>query len=125
LLDKNPTCLGLHYDDWDPRIEHKYRYDAALVVNDGFDDRHVTVSRIPGGLVAMMEFEGSLHQLDRTWWRLVNEWLPASGFQIRTEYVFDRYRAVDVAGGGLRQIMRSLTGIRSTLCVPVEKISKR
>jgi AraC family transcriptional regulator len=124
LMTDDATCLGLHYDDWDPRIEHKYRYDAAIVVPDGFDDRHVTISEILGGQVAMLEFEGSLHQLDRAWWRFVNEWLPVSGYQVRTEFVFDRYQASDITGGRFRRILRTLAGIGATLCVPVEKISK-
>jgi AraC family transcriptional regulator len=124
LMTDDAICLGLHYDDWDPRIEHKYRYDAAIVVPEGFDDKHVTISEIPGGQVAMLQFEGSLHQLDRTWWRFVNEWLSVSGYQVRTEFVFDRYPASDIAGGRFRHILRTLTGIRATLCVPVEKLPR-
>jgi DNA gyrase inhibitor GyrI len=119
---EDATFLGLHYDDWDPRIAHKYRYDAAIVVPDGFDDDRVTISTIPGGQVAMFEFAGSLVQLDKAWWRFVNEWIPISGHQFRTEFVFDRYPAVDIAGGRLRSILRTLTGIRATLCIPVERV---
>jgi AraC family transcriptional regulator len=121
LLTDGAICLGLHYDDWDPRIEHKYRYDAAIVVPDEFDDGRVTISSIPGGQVAMLEFEGSLPQLDRTWWRFVNEWLPASGYQVRTQFVFDRYPASVVTGGRFRQILRTLAGIRATLCIPINR----
>lgn len=121
LMTDTTLCLGIHHDDWDPQIEHKYRYDAAIVVPAGFEDSELTVTEISGGLTAMMEFEGSLRELDRQWWRLINEWLPVSGYQIRTEFVFDSYPAADISGGRLKHTLRTLRGIRATLCIPVER----
>jgi hypothetical protein len=73
--------------------------------------------------MAMLEFEGTLLALDRTWWTFINEWLPASGYQVRTTFIFERYPAVDIAGGQLKHILKTLIGIRATLCIPIEKAS--
>lgn len=114
------TCIGVHYDDWDPRIESSYRYDACVELPTGYRPKGVVMLTIPAGPVAMYEFKGSLLQLDRAWWQLVNEWLPTSGYQCRTDFVYDQYSQESLSGNTLQRILANATGIRCTLCIPIE-----
>jgi len=120
LLTPQSIFLGIHNDYWDANAEDKYRYDAALVVPDGFrGDNEINTFTIPGGQVAMVEFSGSLAEADRAWRRFVDQWLPVSGFQFRTRFAFDCYPTKLVTGGLLQGILTTLTGIRATFCLPV------
>lgn len=114
------SYIGIHSDDWELPSADLYRYDAgAIVAKDEIPSELPTV-QLPRGLVAMTAFNGSLLSLDRTWHLFVNEWLPASGWQFRTTFVFDQYRAELINSSRLKQIVRLLTGIQATLCIPVE-----
>jgi AraC family transcriptional regulator len=122
LLHREVEFLGLHHDDWDTTRPNAYRYDAAVVVPADFQpDAEVTLYTQPGGLVACTAFEGSLLKFDRTWKQFVYDWLPASSFQFRLAHVYDVYPPELITGSMLQTILRTLTGIRATLCVPVSR----
>ncbi|MEM8944280.1 MAG: helix-turn-helix domain-containing protein [Planctomycetota bacterium] len=121
LFNDQTQVMGIHNDYWDSNAEDRYRYDAAVVVPDDFEpDDAVSTYTIPSGLVAMTEFSGSLSEMDAAWRRLVDQWLPISGHLTRTAYAFDRYPIELVTGGILQTILRTLTGIKATLCLPVK-----
>lgn len=116
----NASFIGIHSDDWEISSPDLYRYDAgAILANDDLP-AGLTTLELPGGPVAMTAFNGSLLSLDRIWKLFVNEWLPASGWQFRTTFVFDQYPAELINSSKLNQIVRLLTGIQATLCIPVE-----
>lgn len=122
LNREDSEFLGLHHDDWETTVADSYRYDAAVVVEEGFRPYgDVAIFRQSGGLVAMTAFEGSLLSLDRTWKQFTREWLPASGYQFRLSYVYDVYPADLVTGSLLQTVVRSLTGIRAKLCIPISR----
>lgn len=122
LLNEKTEVLGIHNDYWDDNAADRYRYDAAIVVPDNFvADEQVSTVTIPGGLVAMTEFSGSINGMDTTWRRLVDQWLPISGYQVRTGYAYDHYPLELVTGGVLQTILATLTGIRATLCLPIKE----
>lgn len=123
LLKGDPVFLGIHSDDWDIPNVNRYRYDAGLRVDAEDVAPGVSTLSIPAGPVAMTSFSGSLLKLDKTWGCFVNEWLPASGWQFRTTFAFDLYPAELILSRRLRQIVRLLTGIQATLCIPVEAAS--
>ncbi|MEO1496788.1 MAG: helix-turn-helix domain-containing protein [Planctomycetota bacterium] len=120
LLDKDSVLLGIHNDYWDANSEDKYRYDAAIVVDDDFSaDNHVTTFVLPDGPVAMTEFDGSFHEADLAWRRFVDQWLPASGLLPRARFAYDVYPVDLIDAGPLARLMQTLIGIRATLCLPV------
>jgi len=122
LLNDQSILLGIHNDYWDTNAEDKYRYDAAIVVPDNFmSDDEVNTFSLPSGEVAMTEFTGSLSQADIAWRRFVDQWLPISGYQFRASFAFDRYPIELITGGFMKNILRTLLGIRATLCIPVKK----
>ncbi len=125
LANRNTEYLGIHNDYWDPLAEDKYRYDAAVVIPPGFEHRLVNDNRvnfftIPGGAVAKTEFAGSLAEADATWRRFVDQWLPISGYRPRTAYAYDTYPPSLIQAGALQRILQAFTGIRATLCLPIE-----
>ncbi len=120
LLNQASIFLGLHNDYWDAFAEDKYRYDAAIVVPEDFEvDDEVNTVLLPGGPVAMTEFQGSLAEADRTWSRFTDQWLPVSGYQFRLGLAYDRYPVEVVAAGRVKQILMSIRGYSATLCLPV------
>lgn len=120
ISTKRADLIGIHSDDWEITSSDRYRYDAGVIVSDADIPAGLPTIQIPGGRVAMTSFRGSLLSLDRTWNLFVNEWLPASGWQFRTTFVFDQYPAKLINSSKLSQIVRLLSGIRATLCIPVE-----
>ena len=122
LLCEDAVFLGLHHDDWESTQAGQYRYDAAIVVPpDIRPDGEVTLFRQAGGLVASTQFSGSLVEMDRTWQMFVRQWLPASGFQFRLTHVYDVYPPGLLRGSLLQSVVRSLTGISATLCIPISR----
>ncbi|TWT92236.1 AraC family transcriptional regulator [Neorhodopirellula pilleata] len=123
LTKKNSTFLGIHYDDWSDHIEASsavYRYDAAIEINSMFQtDRVASTTFIPGGQTALVHFHGSLTELDRTWRIFAEQWLPASGYQPRLNFVYDLYPSELILGSRLSQTIATLRGIDCTLCIPI------
>jgi len=120
LLHDEAVLLGIYHDYWDPDSADRYRYDAAVVVPDDFvPDSEVNTRVLPATTVAMTEFAGSLQEADTAWRRLIDQWLPASGYQIATNYAYDRYPPSLLQEKMLAKIRMALTGIRATLCLPV------
>ena len=126
LLHEESILLGIHHDDWDeydPENYDKYRYDAAIVVDAAFTpDEDVVCTFLPGGETAMVGFQGSLAQMDKTWHRFAYQWLPASGYQPRLSVVFDLYPSRLFLQSRLRQIVSTMRGIDATLCVPISRM---
>jgi|GEM_PF-2042695 len=116
-----PAFIGIHHDDWDHELENKYRYDACVELLEGYVPQGVATVTVPGGPVAMYEFDGSLKELDKAWWSLANEWLPTSGYQYREHFVYDRYDPAILRGNAFQRVLKTALGIRCTLCVPIEK----
>lgn len=122
LLTADAIVLGIHNDYWDSNSEERYRYDAAIVIPDEFvADDQVSTHTIPAGQVAMTEFAGSIAAMDTAWRKLVDQWLPISGYQLRTNYAYDWYPVSLVSGNVLQTIARTLTGIQATLCMPIRE----
>ena len=70
---------------------------------------------IPGGCVALADFEGSMAEYDRRWWWLTHQWAPGAGYRVRTEFVLDRYPS---------EFMNTASAdgmIQATSCLPVER----
>ncbi len=75
------TTLGVAYDD--PRVvaPERCRYDACVVVDEGFPtDRSIDFATLAGGSCAVAAFLGSAGEIEAAWERLYGNWLPASGY---------------------------------------------
>lgn len=130
LLDESARLLGIHREDWaddepadDDRLSTiDYHYDAAVAIPPRFAvDDQVSTTFIPGGEVALVQFQGSLNELDRTWRTFAYQWLPASGYQARVNFAFDIY-PVDLLTSRLHQILTKFRGIQCQLCLPITPV---
>ncbi len=82
LWTPDRICIGTAIDDPMVTAPEKCRYDAAIVVPDGFEpDGGVNVNEVPGGKHAVAPFEGSSVEIGGAWKTLFGRWLPESGFQ--------------------------------------------
>lgn len=114
--------LGLHYDHWCVTAEENYRYDAALALSTARQPDGVPLIEMPAGLTAKVSFTGPVAEMDAAWDLLVNRWLPASGYQFRLDYVYDRYPRELFVGGLAPEIALGRADISATLCLPISKV---
>ncbi|MEM1098306.1 MAG: GyrI-like domain-containing protein [Planctomycetota bacterium] len=139
LLHDRAELLGIYHDYWDDGAEDRYRYDAAVVlpspdamsddlrrsvdptreVGPSDPDLPITTRVLPGGPVAMTEFEGTIQEADRAWRRFMDQWLPASGYKPRCAFAYDRYPPTLLQRPRWSAIKATLAGLRITLCLPV------
>jgi AraC family transcriptional regulator len=93
LWTDDRLCLGIAHDN--PRVTDpsKCRYDAAVVVPEGFSgDGEVNVIEVQGGKYAVTRFSGKPWEIGAVYDRLFAEWLPSSGYQPDDRLIFERYR---------------------------------
>ncbi|MEM7577175.1 MAG: helix-turn-helix domain-containing protein [Planctomycetota bacterium] len=140
LLHDDAELLGIYHDYWDDGAEDRYRYDTAVVLpaahampaalraaletsaGSPTDQRSAPVNTrvLPATSVAMAEFEGTLAEADRAWRRLVDQWLPASGYRPRAAFAYDRYPPALLQRPRWSAVKATLRGLRMTLCLPVQ-----
>lgn len=125
LLSPSAVLFGIHRDDWDDADSDGfagYRYDAAIAIPPNLEvNDQANATYMPGGEVAVVRFEGSIQQLNSTWDTFVNTWLPASGYQPRQGYAYDIYDTNLMIGSKFSLLIKSLTGIRCELCMPISR----
>ena len=110
------TRLGVAYDDPSVTAPDRCRYDAGVVVPEGFGfDRWVERVRVAGGRYAVGRFAGSPHQIRAAWDAIFAAWLPGSGYQP------DDRPCVEVYRGEARRGTSSGT-FRCRLCLPVRPL---
>ncbi|MBP7949728.1 MAG: AraC family transcriptional regulator [Verrucomicrobiales bacterium] len=117
-----PLCL---YHDGSEAAMEAQRCDVCLTVPDDFEaDAHsgVGMMTIPGGLVAMHDFQGRASALVRRWDLFSEEWLPRSGRRPRELFGFDLLAPHQLA---VRKLAVFVTAsdpvVETTLCIPLEQ----
>jgi AraC family transcriptional regulator len=111
LRRPDTLTIGIGHDA--PKIApaDKLRYDACLVVDDGFvSDRFVNIANLPGGKYAVAAFEGTTVQISDAWEALWSVWLPASGYQPADRPCLELRQDFEVVPGGR---------LRCELCLPI------
>jgi len=108
--------LGIGQDDPDVTPAEKCRYDACVVVPEGFaGDKWVNVVDVPGGKYAVTEFSGTADEIRGAWEALYGSWLPGSGYQPDDRPCLEIYRG--------NPDMKGRPGaFRCELCVPVRPL---
>jgi AraC family transcriptional regulator len=88
----NTQFIGVCHDDPEITEPPKIRYDACVTVDDTFQPtKEVGVQTIEGGEYAMTTHQGPYSGLGKTYSRLMGEWLPRSGRQLRSSPCFEVY----------------------------------
>lgn len=106
--------LGIGRDDPAVTPPEKCRYDACLVVPEGFaGDQWVNVTDVPGGRYAVTRYTGGPHQIQGAWDALYGSWLPESGYQPDDRPCLEVYASKPSVSGGV---------FRCELCVPIRPL---
>jgi AraC family transcriptional regulator len=107
-------CLGISHDNPKVTDPAKCRYDAAIVIPDGFKaDGGVNVTDVEGGKYALAAFVGTAVDIGPAYDQLFGRWLPGSGYQPDNRLIFERYRGEFMGPDGK---------FRCDLCLPVRPL---
>jgi AraC family transcriptional regulator len=91
-LGGNPAMLGICHDDPETTPAEKIRYDACLTVDEGFMGLGpIGVQTVAGGSYAVMTHKGPYNRLGESYSRLMGQWLPRSGRELRDAPAFEIY----------------------------------
>ncbi len=92
LLGPGTQFIGICYDDPEVTPPEKVRYDACVTVDADFvaaDD--IGVQTIGGGEYAVTTHIGPYELLGQTYAKLLGQWLPRSGHELRSEPSLEFY----------------------------------
>ena len=92
LLGGDSLLIGICHDDPEVTPQDKIRYDACVTVDENFAPAgDIGVQVIPGGEYAMTTHFGPYQKLGETYTKLLGQWLPRSGRELRSAPCFDVY----------------------------------
>ena len=92
LLGGDSLFIGICHDDPEVTPQGRIRYDACVTVDDGFVPQgEIGVQTIPGGEYAVTTHFGSYETLGESYARLLGQWLPRSGRELRATPGFEIY----------------------------------
>jgi AraC family transcriptional regulator len=84
--------LGICHDDPDVTPPDKIRYDACVSVDEDFvPEGDIGVQVVAGGDYAVTTHFGPYHKLGDTYTKLLGQWLPRSGRELRSAPCFEVY----------------------------------
>ena len=92
LLGGDSLFIGICHDDPEMTPQDRIRYDACVNVNETFvPEGDMGVQVIPGGEYAMTTHFGPYQKLGETYTKLLGQWLPRSGRELRSAPCFEVY----------------------------------
>jgi AraC family transcriptional regulator len=92
LLGGDTLFIGICHDDPEVTPPDKIRYDACVSVEENFrPSGDIGVQVIAGGEYAMTTHFGPYNKLGRTYTKLLGQWLPRSGRELRQTPCFEVY----------------------------------
>jgi AraC family transcriptional regulator len=92
LLGGDTQFIGICHDDPEVTPHGRVRYDACVSVDERFSPLgEIGLQVIAGGEYAMTTHFGPYNKLGRTYTRLLGQWLPRSGRQLRSCPCFEVY----------------------------------
>jgi len=94
LLSPANVTLGIGHDDPTIIAPENLRYDAAVTVEAPMTvEPPVVADILPGGEYAVTTHKGPYEELEETYKRIMGQWLPQSGREIREGFwCFEVYR---------------------------------
>ncbi|MCU0918168.1 MAG: AraC family transcriptional regulator [Planctomycetes bacterium] len=92
LLGPGTRFIGICYDDPEVTAPEKIRYDACVTVDPDFVAAgEIGVQTIGGGEYAVTTHLGPYSNLGQTYAKLLGQWLPRSGRELRSEPSLEFY----------------------------------
>jgi len=92
LLGGDAQFIGICHDDPAVTPPDKIRYDACVTVDDRFQAQgEIGVQVVAGGEYAVMTHFGPYEKLGESYAKLLGQWLPRSGRNLRSTPYFEVY----------------------------------
>jgi AraC family transcriptional regulator len=92
LIGGDSRFVGICHDDPAVTPSGRIRYDACVTVGQDFRAQgEIGVQTIPGGDYAVMTHFGPYQKLGVSYGRLLGQWLPRSGRELRSTPCFEVY----------------------------------
>ena len=92
LLGGNAGFIGVCHDDPAVTARGRIRYDACVPIDEAFQPQgDIGVQMIPGGEHAMITHFGPYENLGESYAKLLGQWLPRSGRELRSTPCFESY----------------------------------
>jgi AraC family transcriptional regulator len=92
LLGGDSLFIGICHDDPEVTPQDRIRYDACVSVDETFvPEGEIGVQVIPGGEYAITTHFGPYQKLGETYTKLLGQWLPRSGRELRSAPCFEVY----------------------------------
>lgn len=92
LIGADTQFIGVSHDDPEVTPPEKRRYDACVTVDASYAPRGaIGVQNIPGGEYAMLTHLGPYAKLGESYGKLLGQWLPRSGRELRATPCFEIY----------------------------------
>jgi AraC family transcriptional regulator len=92
FLGGDTLFIGIPHDDPDVTQPHRLRYDACVSVDAKFQPhRNIGVQTIEGGDYAVATHFGPYAKLSGSYAKLLGQWLPQSGRELRALPCFEIY----------------------------------
>jgi AraC family transcriptional regulator len=92
LLGGDTLIIGICHDDPEVTPNNKIRYDACVSVDESFSPQgEIGVQTIPGGNYAITTHFGPYKRLGDAYSKLLGQWLPRSGRELRATPCFEVY----------------------------------
>jgi len=92
LLGGDAMFIGICHDDPDITPPDKVRYDACVSAGPSFTAQgEIGVQTIPGGEYAVATHFGRYSRLGQSYGKLLGQWLPRSGRELRSSPCFEVY----------------------------------
>jgi len=115
LWNADKICLGISLDNPKVTDPARCRYDAAIVIPDGFKaDGDVNVTEVAGGKYATLAFRGTAEEIGAYYDHLFGAWLPTSGYQPDDRFIFELHRG--------EMFDEKTCQILCEICVPVRPL---
>jgi AraC family transcriptional regulator len=91
-LGGGALLIGICHDDPEVTPPNRIRYDACVTVDGRFAPAgEIGAQIISGGDYAMATHFGPYHKLGETYAKLLGQWLPRSGRELRADPCFEVY----------------------------------
>lgn len=92
LLGGDAHMIGLSYDDPHETEPEEIRYDACVKVDENYQPTDgLTIRTVAGGVYATVTHQGPYSKLNETYDALCGQWLPQSGYELRSDPCFEIY----------------------------------
>lgn len=107
--------IGVCHDDRWQQPEKNLRYDACITIETNIKTKDTKINQqiIPGGKFAIFIHQGPFENLDQTYQKIFNEWMPASKHIMRKAPILEYYLNCELK-------FSKPTLLKTKICIPID-----